>query len=137
MIAEVEALMQAGKWEDAQVQCEAYVQLQPGNATLNAYLGLCHFRRNEFDKAAVWFRKSVTLEPRYHEAGLKLAQSLDRMMKYKEALEVAKQFLALYPNDAQLRALVNGLQRQHGAEEEESWQKSVKGAWHNVTLSQE
>lgn len=137
MLAEIEKLMQTGDWEEAMVQCQAMLQVQPVNAKLNAYLGLCHFRKNQFAEAAVSFRKAVLLDPQFKDAGIKLAQCLDRLMQYKEGLAVAKEFLRMYPNDHTLQALVNGLQRQHGAEEEESWQKSIKTNFHMVRMAQD
>jgi Flp pilus assembly protein TadD len=137
MLQEIETLMQQGRWDDASSRLQAMLQVQPVNPKLHAYLGCCHFRKNEFEKAAECFRRAVTLDPKYWEAGLKLAQSLDRLMRYKEALQVAEEFLHLRPNEGSLQALVNGLRRQQGAVEEESWQKSTKPMPHSVTLAQD
>lgn len=137
MTREIECLMQQGKWDDAMVQIQALIQLQPVNPRLHAYLGMCHMRKNDFKQAEPCFRKAITLDPNFWEAGVRLAQCLDRLLNYKEALQVAEKYLVMRPNDPTLRALVNGLKRQAGAVEEETWQKSTKGAWHNVHLAQD
>jgi tetratricopeptide (TPR) repeat protein len=138
MTREVEILMQQGKWAEAVTACQALIQQQPVVPKLHGLLGFCYMKLNNFIAAEAAFRKAVTLEPNYWEAGIKLAQCLDRMLKYKEALQVAEFYLPMRPNDPALLALVNGLRRQAGAVEEESWQKNVKkGTFHNVTLSQE
>jgi len=137
MTKEVELLMQQGKWQDAATQCQNLIQQQPAIPKLHGYLGFCLMKMNNIQGAEAAFRRAITLDPNYWEAGIKLAQCLDRMLKYKEALQVAESFLPHRPNDPALNALINGLRRQAGAVEEESWQKSVKGGWHNVTLSQD
>jgi predicted Zn-dependent protease len=134
---ELEILMQQNKWAEALPACQALIQEHPTTPKLHGYLGFINMKLNNLQNAEAAFRKAITLDPNYWEAGVKLAQVLDRMMKYKEGLQVAESFLPMRPNDPALNALVNGLRRQAGAVEEESWQKSVKGGWHNVTLSQE
>jgi predicted Zn-dependent protease len=134
---EVESLMQQGKWSEALAQCQALIAQQPVNPRLHGYLGVCFMRMNKFAEAEAAFRKAITLDPNFWEAGVRLAQCLDRQLKYKEALQIAEHYLHMRPNDHVLQGLVNGLRRQQGAVEEESWQKSVKGGWHNVTLSQD
>ena len=129
--------MQQGKWPEAVAACRALIQEQPVNPKLQGMLGYCCMRMNDVTQAEAAFRKAITLDPNYWEAGVKLAQCLDRMMRYKEALQIAESYLPMRPNDPALVALVNGLRRQAGAQEEESWQKSTKGGWHNVTLSQD
>jgi predicted Zn-dependent protease len=129
--------MQQGKWEEALLQCQALLQVQPINPRLHGYLGICLLRKNDFVGAEAAFRKAITLEPSFWEAGVRLAQVLDRQLKYKEALQIAEHYLHMRPNEHSLQVLVNGLRRQQGAVEEESWQKSAKGGWHNVTLAQD
>jgi tetratricopeptide (TPR) repeat protein len=137
MTREVEILMQQGKWQEALAECQKLIQQQPAIPKLHGYLGFCYMKLNQIPQAEAAFRKAITLDPNYWEAGIKLAQCLDRMMKYKEALQIAEHYQHMRPNDPALASLVNGLRRQAGAVEEESWQKSVKGGWHNITLSQE
>lgn len=137
MQAEIERQMQSGRWDDALRQCQDLLQTQPVNAKLNAYLGICHFRKNEFELAATAFRRAITLDPQMWEAATKLVQCLDRLMQYKEALQIGEHYLHLRPNDHALQTLVNGLRRQQGAVEEESWQKSVKPGHHNFRLTHE
>ncbi len=137
MTEEVDNLIRQGKWDEALVKCQALVQLQPISPKLHGYLGLIYGRKNDLPNAEAAFRKAITLDPNFWEAGIRLAQVLDRMMKYKEGLQIAEHYLKMRPNEPALQALVNGLRRQAGAVEEESWQKSTKGGWHNVTLSQD
>lgn len=137
MLADIEKFMQQGNWEGAMAASQEAIVAQPVNPRAHAYLGMCHYRKNDFVSASQCFQRAVTLDPNFWEAGVKLAQSLDRQLKYKEALQVAEHYLHMRPNDATLKTLVNGLRRQSGAVEEESWQKSVKGGWKNITLAQD
>ena len=137
MTKEVEILIQQGKWQEAAAQCQALIEQQPALPKLHGYLGYCLMKLNNIDGAIAAFRRAITLDPKYWEAGIQLARCLDRQMKYKEALQVAESFLPMRPNDPGLNALINGLRRQAGAVEEESWQKSIKGGFHNVILSQD
>ena len=138
MLSEIEKLMQQGNWEGAMAAAQQAVSDLPVNPRAHAYLGMCYYRKNDFASASQCFRKAVTLDPNFWEAGVKLAQSLDRQLQYKEALQVAEHYLHQRPNDTTLRTLVNGLRRQQGAVEEESWEKNVKkGQWHNIKLAQD
>lgn len=137
MTQEVENLLKQGKLDEAVAQCQVLIQQQPINPKLHGYLGMIYARKNNFPMAEASLRKAITLDPNFVEAGVMLARVLDRMMKYKEGLQVAEHYLHMRPNDQALVVLVNGLRRQAGAVEEESWQKSVKGGWHNITLAQD
>lgn len=135
MTKQLEILIQQGKWDDAIAQCKLVIDAQPVNPKPHAFLGMCFLKKSDLVNAEAAFRRAITLDPNFWEAGIKLAQVLDRQLKYKEALQVAEHYLHMRPNEHALQVLVNGLRRQQGAVEEESWQKSVKGAWHNVTLA--
>ena len=137
MTQEIENLLKQGKVDEALAQCQVFIQQQPINPKLHGYLGMIYARKNDFQMAEASLRKAITLDPNFVEAGVMLARVLDRMMKYKEGLQIAEHYLRMRPNDPALVALVNGLRRQAGAVEEESWQKSVKGGWHNITLAQD
>lgn len=105
----IEGLMRQGRWDDAAIACKAALQVQPTNPKMHAYLGLCHFQRQDFPSAADSFRRATALDPQFWQAGAKLAQSLERMRRYDEGLEVATEFLRIQPNDITLQGLVRYL----------------------------
>jgi len=117
--------MQQGAWDDAILECKAVLQLQPTNARILGCLGMCHFRKGEFDKAIVPFRKASILDPKFWEAGVKLAQCHDRLKRYEEAYEIAKEWLRVRPQDHTLQGLVEALKYQVRGNKVEGWERTA------------
>jgi tetratricopeptide (TPR) repeat protein len=107
--AGIEGLMRQGRWDEAMHASKSALQVQPTNAKLQAYLGLCLFQQQDWPGAASAFQKATALQPDFWQAGAKLAQSYERMRRYPEALEVAKEFLRVQPNDITLQGLIRYL----------------------------
>ncbi len=135
MTQEVEQLMGRGDWDGAFAMCRQLVVDHPSNPKLRAYLGLCLYRQQNFDDAAKSFRTALQLDETYWEAALKLAQCLDRLMQYEEALEAAKVAQNLRPSDPTITILLNGLERQVKQQVTDGWQKTT--VRHNITISSE
>ncbi|MDR3687886.1 MAG: tetratricopeptide repeat protein [Fimbriimonas sp.] len=132
----IEALMQRGAWEDAIVECRAVLQLQPTNTRILGYLGMCHFRKGEFDKAIEPFRKASVLDPNFWEAGVKLAQCHDRLRRYEEAYEIAREWLRVRPQDHTLQGLVEALKYQVRGNRVDGWERTAHLA-HNVKFARD
>jgi tetratricopeptide (TPR) repeat protein len=105
----IEGLMKQAKWDDAMMACKAALQVQPTNPKMQAYFGLCLFQQQDWPAAASAFQKATALDPNFWQAGVKLAQALERMRQYDQALEVARQFLLVQPNDISLQGLIRYL----------------------------
>jgi tetratricopeptide (TPR) repeat protein len=135
MIEEIEEKLRLAQWPEAQKLSEALLAEQPCSPQANAYLGLCFFRQGRFNEAVGPLQRAVTLDENYWEAGTKLAQALDRLQRYEEALEVVKQFLAVKPSDPTLIHLKNGLERNVPEKITDSWQKTVFLDHHQVELT--
>ena len=135
MTEEVEQMMGRGDWDGALASCQQLVVDHPSSAKLHGYLGLCFYRRASYGDAAACFRKALLLDEKFWEAALKLAQCLDRMMQYEEALDAARVAHKLRPSDPTINVLVNGLERQTTEKTTDGWQKT--GIRHNVTISSE
>lgn len=116
--------MRRGDWDGAVLACRAALQVTPTNARLHGLLGVCLFRKNDFAAAAESLRRATTLEPKFWEAGAKLAQCYDRLHRYEEAYSVAKEFLRVNPNDRTLQGLVFGLENQIRGNRVEGWERT-------------
>lgn len=134
-LREVEELLQAGRWADARHLIERCLQIQPINAKLHGYLGLCYFRVGEFENSLVPLKRAISLDEGFWEAGTLLAQALDRLLQYEEALEITEQFLVVRPSDPTLIHLREGLLRNVPEKITDSWQKSTQLDWHHVELT--
>lgn len=132
---EIEVHLFRGEWKEALAKSEQEAFEQPSNAAIHAYVGLCHYRMGNFALAVEPLRKAVALDSQHWEAGTKLAQSLDRLQRYEEALEVANAFLVVRPSDPTLVHLKAGLERQVPEKITDSWQKSIHLDWHHVELT--
>ncbi len=128
--------MQQGRWDDAELACKSALQVQPTSAKLHAYLGLCLFRKNDYQQAADSFKRATMLDPNFVDAGVKHAQSLDRMQRYEEAYTVACEWLRVRPSDRTLQGLVNGLQFHVKGNRQDGWERTAHFA-HRIVLAQD
>jgi Flp pilus assembly protein TadD len=124
-------------WEGARTLCQAALQVQPTNARLVGYLGLCEFRLGRFDSAIVEFERATTLDPEHWEAGAKHAQALERLGRYSDAYHVARRWLRVNPNDRTLQGLALGLSPYAREEREEGWERTANLERPNVIFARE
>jgi Flp pilus assembly protein TadD len=130
----IEVLMQRGQWDEAIAACRAALQVTPTNARLNGYLGMCLFRKGDFAAAIDPFRRATMLDPKFWEAGAKLAQCYDRLHRYEEAYSVAKEWLRLAPSDRILQGLVYTLEDQVKGNRKDGWERTGH-LHHEVTFT--
>lgn len=105
----VKRLMRARRWAEALPGARSAINAIPNDPELYGLAGLCLFRMNNWQEGSEYFRKAVALDPSYWEAGAKLAQCLERMDQNEEALEVAKRFSHVQPNDPTIQGLIDYL----------------------------
>lgn len=80
-------------------------------------------------------RRAVALNDQDWEAGTALAQALDRLLRFEEALEVTEHFLRVRPSDPTLNHLHNGLKRNVPYRITDAWEKSVQLDHYEVELT--
>ncbi len=136
MTTDIQRHIADGNWEAAKRHAESVVDTQPANPLGHAYLGyvLAHF--GNYERAAECLRVATTLDNQLWQAGILLAQVLDRLLRFQEALEVTEAFLKVKPSHPTLVHLREGLKRNVPEKITDSWQKSVFLDWHSVELPQ-
>jgi len=132
----IEALMKNQQWDEAVTACRSALQVTPVNARIHAYLGMCYFRKAEYELASESFRRATCLDPKMWEAGAKLAQCYDRLHRREEAFSVAKQWLCVNPSDRSLQALVQALGEQVQGNRLDGWERTRHLA-HKVQFAQD
>lgn len=132
----IEVMMAKGDWEGAAHACRAALQVTPTNPRLHAYLGLCFFHRGDFATAADSLRRATNLDPKFWQAGAKLAQCYDRLHRYEEAYAVASDFLKVMPTDSTLQGLVYTLKDRVRGNRRDGWERTQHLA-HEVRFSRE
>jgi tetratricopeptide (TPR) repeat protein len=120
----IDSLLQQGKFADAEHASRAALQVCPTNAMLHAYLGICLFKQSQFAPAAESFKRANLLDPKFVDAGVKLAQCYDRLRRYEEAFEVAQEWLRICPSNRTLQGLVNCLELQVKGNRTDGWERS-------------
>ena len=106
MIEPLEALIQEGKWDEAEAALLEFVGRHPEHPKGHFLLGLCLGRKGEIATASVQFQRAWALDPRYWEAGKNLLKCYEYLGKNKEALEVAHGILNIRPNDLEITAAI-------------------------------
>ncbi len=122
----IDELMRHGHWDEAIAACTDALHIQPCSPRLRGLLGMCYFRLQRWDEAEKEFRKAVSLDPNFWEAGVKLAQSLDRLKRYDEAYVTAVEWLRVQPNDPALQALIDALGRYKHSNATDAWERTIR-----------
>lgn len=128
----IESLMQRGMLDDAIVECQAVLQVTPNSPTVHAYQGICFFRKQEWEAAAKELRLAVILEPKFVEAGAKLAQALDKLGRHLEAYDVAEDMLQVQPNHRVLAGLRDQLSHHLDKRRIDNWERTVRMDTHFI-----
>lgn len=122
----IENHMQRGAWDDAIAECRQFLGAQPVNSTVWAYLGVCHFRKSEWEHAVEALKRATILDPKFVDAGVKLAQALHRLGRGLEALEVSEHFLTIRPGDRTLEGLREALHHHSHQRRTDGWERTIR-----------
>ncbi len=128
-VGHIETLIKRQRWQDALAQAQEALQRHPTSPRLNAQLGYCHWHAGRFEEAHDAFQRAVLCDTRFFEAGVMLVRTLDRLHRFREALEVAKHWTTINPNDPALIGLIRGLERQV-PDELGQWTRSINTPEH-------
>lgn len=126
--------MAAGNWTQAAEEAKAIIAEHPTSAKAWAYLGWSFEKLGQHSDSVEPLRKAIILEPHFWQASFQLAQILDRMGRYKEALQHAREALRDKPGCDQIEGLIRGLERQVPEELTDAWQLSTKPIFHTVMM---
>lgn len=69
---EIELSLQAGKKEEVTKKIESAIANDPKNKALYYYAGLTYSSAKDYDKAAIYYKKALDIDPNYFEANLNL-----------------------------------------------------------------
>ena len=106
MFEDIEALVQAGKWDEAEPLLQDFVAKHPEHGMGHARLGMCLGRKGEIEPAAVQFQRAWALDPRDWDSGKNLLKCYEHLGNHKEALVVAHDILRMRPSDQDVSSLV-------------------------------
>lgn len=120
-----EGHMRKGAWDEAQKEFRRLIFVTPTNPRLHAYEGVCYFRQDKFAEAIPCLKRAVDLDPKYVEAGTKLAQAYDRLHRYEEAYVVVQEMLKVKPGDTTLRGLEMFLSVRAKGNRTDGWERSI------------
>ncbi len=98
----IRALRALRKPEEMEKAITEALQWLPRNARIMYLRGLLHYDRDEYEKAEEWFAKAVEVDPSYLEAHFDRADTLTRLDRSYQALEVLQQLRAARPDDKEV-----------------------------------
>ena len=93
------ALIMLGRFEDAVVQLEAAVGLQPNNHDIICNLAGAHLEAENYSEAYQQYSKAINLRPDHGPAYSNRARACFEVRKYEDAIEDAKMALSIDPDD--------------------------------------
>lgn len=135
LLDHIEEAIKNGDWQQAKQLAQEFVAEHPTNSQARAYLGLSLMHCANIELAAVELRSAVALDPHFWQAELILAQCLDMLGRYREALEVARRGLKERPSDPKFQSLIRGLERHVDDPVTEGWERSVKPIMYNIDIT--
>lgn len=118
------ALMQAGKWEEAIFACQGALEAQPGNGKFHACVGESFYQLSRYADAEGAFKRAYILDPTLWRAAVRHAQCLERLHRYRDAMDVVQEWLRIKPGNHELQGLKEFLQTQPDAEEHDGWERT-------------
>jgi len=136
MLEPIEREMAAGNWQAALELSQTAIAEHPTSAKAHAYHAWNLIQLDRQSEAVVPLKTAVELEPHFWQANHQLAQLLDRLGRYSEALEHAREALKERPGDDGIQGLIRGLERQVPEEITDSWQISAKPMFYTVEFTQ-
>jgi uncharacterized protein HemY len=134
-LGEIEAAVGRSDWRKAKQLADVKIARHPNQSRLHFYSGLSSLKMGHLEAAVEELRCAVALNEQDWEAGTALAQALDRLLRFEEALEVTEQFLRVRPSDPTLNHLRRGLKRQVPDKITDAWEKSVQLDHYEVELT--
>lgn len=135
MLEAIERAIGSGQWNEAAELCRQSLADHPTSAKLYAYLGWSYAQLGRPADSVEPLRKAIILEPHFWQASYQLAQLLDRMGRYREALQHARDAIREKPGHPGIEGLIRGLERQVPDEITDAWQLSVKPMFYTVEIT--
>lgn len=132
---EIESAIRHADWRKAKHLADAKLERHPNQSRLHYYSGLASYRLGDMESAVVELQKAVALNEQDWQAGTVLAQALDRLLRFEEALEVTAHFLKVRPSDPTLVHLHAGLKRNVPEKITDAWELSTQLDWPDVELT--
>jgi len=86
-------------WDKVLEQYLEILKIDDKNSTVNYFVGLIYFNKNDFSSAEKYFEKVYSLYPFNYDTVIILALTEEKLKKSKEAKEYFNKALIFYPND--------------------------------------
>lgn len=94
----VEALRRSGALVEAEAQCHAVLERDPGRATTLNLLGLVRLDAGDAAGAAEIFADAIRSNPRFADAMINLGVALNRTGRYEQAIAILERVLRTSPS---------------------------------------
>lgn len=108
------AMRKQGKWEEAVQNYMEALKIAPQEGRLYYNIGLAYAEGKEYRKSAESFKQAVMFQEDIHMISVIAARNIAGIFiqteQFKEARQIIRQALKFFPNDADLRELLNAAQ---------------------------
>ena len=103
---DIEGLLAARRIEEARTAAERGLLAYPTDERIAALMGMALWRLGDAERAEGYFRRAVTLRPKFWEAGAMLVRCLVGRGAYDDAYDLVSELLHdANPNSAELQRL--------------------------------
>src|SRR5207244_2527678 len=92
----------------------------------HALEGICLFRLGDFAAAEPCFMRATALDPTFVDAGVKRCQCLERLRKFDDAVELAREWRAKRPHDPTLNAMIHAHGNRPDPRRTEGWEAGLR-----------
>lgn len=101
--------LKSGRLAESEAAHRRVLAQLPAHAPSLHHLGLIAYKRQETVDAVDYIRRSVAVQPDYHEAWLNLAIILGEMRRSQEAIAACRECLALQPRNSEVHTVLGNL----------------------------
>lgn len=119
-----EELKAENKWDDIIFESEKRIQITPHIGRLHFYKGFAQFQLEQFEDAEQSLMKAHTLDETQTEAAVMHVQCLEKLARYRDAMDLVVVLQKRMPNENRLEGLRQFLSDKWDSVEHDGWEKS-------------
>lgn len=131
-VQEFDHLRHLQEWRDILHRAEACIQVNPSVGRFHYYRGFALFHLQEFELAQPSLQAAHILDETQEEAVVMDAMCLEKLHRYRDAMDLVKEWRTKLPNEYRLEGLQEFLSAKWESQEHDGWERSRLAGSHVV-----
>lgn len=111
-------------WDEIIFEADTRIQITPHIGRLHYFKGFALFQLNNYEEAEPSLMRAYTLDELQVEALIMHIQCLEKLERYRDAMDIVKAWQPRFPNENRLEGLRQFLSDKWTSVEHDGWEKS-------------